>query len=445
MNEKTRSSKKIWIIAVAALLVVAIAAGVIAVILNSKKEDVIAVLEYDGVEIPLSFYELMLSRTKASIAREMGTENLDSFFAAESNVKGKTNEQYYNELVLESCKYYLAALYIFEDEKIKLPQSYYDQINQDVQDCIDIEYIAGSEERLNEILSEYGVDIESYKDAFITHSKYEYLHTALYGDDGSKIGAAVKQSFADRHYHRFKQIIIPSYYYVYETDENGDNMYFDPSTGLPKFDTENGKYVMGDDNNYIRDSYGIKIAFDTEGNILYDKVNGVIKIADDTTYNYEGEALEAQREKAMEIASSISPKNFSAFEAKAEANVVSVLDMDANAVSDYYVSDIDQASYVGKYAYMNDLYLAIKDMGNGEVKMVETQYGFHVVMKYEIEDGAYEDSENEIWFENFNSVLVTEVFSNKCASILSDITVNEENLKGAKSIAEIGINYDYWK
>ena len=445
MNEKTKSSKKIWIICISVLLVVAIAAGVIAVILNSKKEDVIAVLEYEGVEIPLSFYELMLSRTKASIAREMGTENLDSFFAAESNVKGKTNEQYYNELVLESCKYYLAALYIFEDEKIKLPQSYYDQINQDVQDCIDIDYIAGSEEKLNEILSEYGVNIESYKDAFITHSKYEYLHTALYGEDGSKIGAGVKQSFAEEHYHRFKQIIIPSYYYVYETDENGDLMYFDPATGNPIYDTENGDYIMGSDGNYLRDKYGVKIAFDADENILYDKTTGVIKMVDDTIHYYDENDLKAQKEKAIEIANSISKNNYSAFEAKAEANVIPVLEMDSNADADYYVSDIDQASYTGKYAYMNDLYLGIKDMDIGDVKMIETDYGYHIVMKYKIADGAFSDSENEIWFENFTTALVTQVFSNKCSSVLPNIKVNDENLAKAKSITEIAINYDYWK
>ena len=445
-NENKKISKKVWIALICSILALAIVAGVaLAIILGSKKNDEIAVLEYDGISIPLSFYELMLSRTKANIARDMGSEKLDEFFASESPVKGKTNEQYYNELVLESCKYYLAALYIFEDEKIKLPQSYYDQIDQDVQDCIDIDYIAGSEERLNEILSEYGVDIESYKNAFITHSKYEYLHTALYGDNGSKIGAAVKQGFAEDHYHRFKQIVIPSYYYVYETDKNGDLMYFDPATGNPIYDTENGDYIMGSDGNYLRDKYGVKIAFDADENILYDKVNGVLKIVDDTIHYYDESELEAQKQKALEIANSISNNNYSAFEAKAEENAVPVLEMDSNATLDYYVSEIDQASYTGKYAYMNDLYLEIKDMAIGEVKMIETEYGYHIVMKYKIEDGAFSDSANEVWFENFNTALVTEVFSNKCESILPNIQINEESLKSAKSITEIGINYDYWK
>lgn len=445
MNEQIKSKKKKKIIIISIILAIAIIASAVVLVVNINKKNACPVLEYEGVVIPLSFYELMLSRTKATIAREMGSENLSSFFAAESSAPGKTNEEYYNDMVLESCKYYLAALYICRDEKIKLPKSYYEQIDKDIQDCIDIEYIAGSEERLNEILSEFGVNIKSYKEAFIIHSKYEYLHKALYGDNGSMIGASVKQDFAERHYHRFKQILIPSYYYIYETDKNGDLMYFDPANGDTLYDTENGEYIMGSDGNFLRDKYGVKIAFGENDEILYDKVNGVLKIVDDTIYDYEGEDLLAQKAKAEEIANSISPKNYSAFEAKAEANLVPVLEMDANTVADYYVSDIDAPSYVDGYAYMNNLYLGVKDMAVGDVKMIETEYGFHIVMKYEIEDGAYSDSENEIWFENFNSVLVTELFSNKCASILPNIQMNEENLAKAKSITEIAINYDYWK
>lgn len=445
-NENKKISKKVWIALICSILALAIAAGVaVAVILGSKKNDEITVLEYDGVSIPLSFYELMLSRTKANIARDMGSEKLDEFFASESPVKGKTNEQYYNELVLESCKYYLAALAIFKEQKIKLPDSYYEQIDQDIQDCIDIDYIAGSEERLNEILAEYGVNKDTYKEAFIIHSKYEYLHTALYGDDGSKIGAAVKQEYMEEHYHRFRQILVPAYYYEYETDAYGNQVYFDPASGYPKYDTENGNYIMGEDKNYLRDSYGVKIAFDEDGNVLYDKANGVLKIVDNKTYNYSEEELALKKEEAEAILASISKGNYSAFEAKAESMIVPVLDMDNSSVSDYYVSDIDSASYTGNYAYMSVLYDAIKDMDEGEVSMVKTEYGYHIIMKYDIEDGAFSDSANEIWFENFTSSLVSTLFSNKCESILPNIQINEESLKSAKSIAEIGINYDYWK
>ena len=193
------------------------------------------------------------------------------------------------------------------------------------------------------------------------------------------------------------------------------------------------------------DGVNLNTAFDEDGNILYDKVNGVLKMVDDKTYNYSEEELASKKTEAESILASISKGNYSAFEAKAESMIVPVLDMDNSSISDYYVSDIDQASYVGQYAYMNEIYLALKDMGEGEIRMVETEYGFHIIMKYGIEDGAFSDSANDIWFENFMPALVTELFRNKCDSILPNIQVNEENLKGAKSITEIGINYDYCK
>lgn len=447
MTKKPMSAKKIAIIVICAVLAVSIAVGAVIVILASKKEtEVISpILELDdGTKIPLSFYELMLSRTKASIAREMGSENLDKFFASESVVKGKTNEEYYNEMVLESCKYYLVALSLFESEKAELPQSYYDTIDQDIQDCIDISYIAGSEEKLNEILSEFGVDKDSYRDAFIINSKYEYLHTYLYGDNCSKIAENVKNDFMNEHYHRFRQILIPSYYYEYETDENGDNMYFDPETGKPIYDTENGEYVMGDNGNYLRDNYQVKIAFDKDGNILYNKEKGVLKISNDKTQNYTKEELLEQEKKAQDIKNSISPENYSAFEAKAEEMYIPVLEA-GTTISDYFVSDIDRASYTGEYAYMETIYDTVSKMGDGDIEIVQTEFGYHVIMKYELTDGAYGESDNSIWFENFNTALITNLFNLKCESLLSGVKVNDENIKKAKSIKDIGINYDYWK
>ena len=447
MTKKPMSAKKIAIIVICSLLAVCIAVGAVIAIWVSKRENEVInpILELeDGTKIPLSFYELMLSRTKASIAREMGSENLDKFFAAESVVKGKTNEQYYNEMVLESCKYYLIALSLFESEGATLPQSYYDTIDQDIQDCIDISYIAGSEERLNEILSEFGVNIDSYREAFIINSKYEYLHTHLYGDNGSKIAERVKNEFMAEHYHRFRQILIPSYYYEYETDTNGDDMYFDTATGEPIYDTENGDYIMGDNGNYLRDKYGVKIAFDKDGNILYDKENGALKIADDTTHKYSAEELLEQEKKAQEIKNAISPENFSAFEAKAEELHIPVLE-EGIGIEDYFVSDIDSASYTGEYSYMGVIYDAVSQMDDGDIEVVETEYGYHVIMKYGMLDGAYGESDYSIWFENFNTALITNLFSQKCQSLLSDVKIIDENLGKAKSITEIGINYDYWK
>lgn len=446
-TKKPMSAKKIAIIAVCAVLAVCIAVGAtIAIAVSQKKKEVInPILELeDGTKIPLSFYELMLSRTKASIAREMGSEKLSEFFASESVVKGKTNEEYYNEMVLESCKYYLVALSLFESERVELPQSYYDTIDQDIQDCIDISYIAGSEEKLNEILSGFGVDINTYRDAFIINAKYEYLHTHLYGEGGSKIAEHVKNGFMSEHYHRFRQILIPSYYYEYETDEMGDNMYFDPETGNPVYDTENGEYKMGDNGNYLRDRYGVKIAFDKDGNILYNKEKGVLKITSSTTRDYTTEELLLQKQKAESIKNSISPDNYSAFEAKAEELYIPVLEQ-GMSISDYFVSDIDRASYTGEYEYMETIYNTVSKMDEGDIEVVETKYGYHVIMKYDMIEGAYGESDYSIWFENFNTALITNLFNTKCESMLSGVKLNEENLAKAKSIKDIGINYDYWK
>ena len=95
------------------------------------------VLECDGMEIPLYFYEFMLSRVKGNLAREGHKVTDPDFWYAEIEGDGRTVEEFYNSYVLDLCKNYLASLILFEREKLTLPESTVASIDEEVEYYID--------------------------------------------------------------------------------------------------------------------------------------------------------------------------------------------------------------------------------------------------------------------------------------------------------------------
>ena len=452
-----QSPKKKLIIITACILAVAIVAVTVAAVvgfnLNKVKDPV---LQYERAKLPLTFYSLMLSRTKASLARSGYDVTSTKFWNAESPAEGKTNAEYYTERTLETCKLYLLSVYLFDKEGLKLPKTYYDMIDEEIDDCINLSYIGnGSEDKLNEILGRYGADIESYREALIIKSKAEYLQLYLFGEGGSKIGADLKDEYYKAHYERFKQILIANYYYTYETDEFGNEMYFTADLTKTLYDSKNGVVGIDENNEYLYDKYDQRIYFEKDADgkpildkPLYDKENGVRQpVCDEdgnAIKNYYSDAEMAKREAlAKEISESIGKDNFAAFESEME-KLNDARDGAALNPDGYYLNDITSDGY-GGYDYLNKIFAELRGMAVGENRVVSTSEGYHIVMKYSLDDGAYDDEDKSAWFDNFVPTIMTEVFKNKYSDILQNIEIIEENLAKAESIKIAGINYDYWR
>ena len=403
------------------------------------------VLEYGEQGIPLSFYSLLLSRMKGSLAVNRYDVKSESFWSSKVEGTEQTHEEYFNASILESCKNYLCALVLFEAEGLSLPESVTAAIDEEIEYYISLGYIGGGdEEKFNSIIEPYGVDAESLKEAYEIEAKYEYLLAYLYGSDASLIGDVVKEEFYRENYYRFKQIILPNFYYEYEKDEQGNEIYFDEESGKRLYDEENGSPIYDENGNRLKDENGDTIYFDATGKILYDKENGKRSVILDEN----GEALQylysesgiAEREKlAGEIIDSLDEGDHDLFEQKMKEYNVDFGDGESYG-DGYYLSAIESALYED---YMLEMLDALEEMEVGEYRLIKSDYGYHVIMKYELDEGKYADGEYAEWFTSFNDALINEMFLEKCRSIASDITVNEENMAKAKSIKELGINYDY--
>lgn len=399
------------------------------------------VLECKGEAISLSFYEYLLSRMKGTLARNKYDVKSDSFWEKQT-ADGSTLEEHYNASILDSCRTYLAAMVMFEEEGLKLSDETLASIEEEIAFYIDYDG-KGDEDAFNEILAEYGTDVDGLREAYINQAKYEYLVSSLYGADGSLIADTVKEEYYRESYYRFKQVLIPNFYYEYQRDAEGNVIYFDSETGKPLYDKEKGTYVYDAEGNRVKDSYGCTIYYDTDGNIVYDTEKGKPSVELDSKgegkrYYYSDAEMAERKALSEEIFSSLTDGNVAAFESAMEK--YNVVYGEESYPDGYYLSDIEGAGYD---EYLIRIFSALKELDEGEIAYVETDYGYHVIMRYELDEGKYADKLYAEWFTGFTNSLVNKLFLDKCEKIIPDIKEVPENLERAKSIKDIGINFDY--
>ena len=402
------------------------------------------VLECEEQGISLAFYELMLSRMKGDLARDKQDVSADSRFWSEKlDSTGQSHEEYYNELVLDRCKNYLAAAILFDEEDLTLSEADLAVIDEEI--AFFIEYDGkGSQDKLDAILSKYGTDTDGLREIYMIEAKYQKLMTRLYGVDGSQIADTVKQEYYEQNYYRFKQILVSNFYYAYQKDTYGCEIYFDPETSKPVYDTKNGKVQYDSDGERLEDAFGVDIFFDEEGMPLYDKSKGfkAPTLDDDgeaIVYKYSDAEMAERYAEVERLMNSLQKGNFAAFEAEIP-NFEVYSGADSYYADGYYLSRVESDGY-GKY--MLDILESLENMEDGEIELVESEHGYHIVMKYALDDGKFGDGEYAEWFANFNTALQNKLFTDKCASIYEKITVVQKNLDKARSIVSIGINYIY--
>lgn len=422
------------------LLAVALFTAALASCANEVKDPI---MEYDGEGISLEMYEFVLSRMKGSLARlGYDVSATSSFWTEMHGDSGLTNEEFYTNAVIDTCKNYLAALAMCREEGIELSDYTLEAIDEEIAFYVDYDG-KGSVEKLDLILSKYGTTTEGLRKIYEVEAKYNLIISELYGEDASLIAGNVKDEHYKANYYRFKQILISNFYYEYVTDKQGDVIYYDSESGKPIYDT-NGEYHYTEEGERIVDEYGVAIRYDEDGNILYDKENGKPAPTKDEDgkaieHKYSEEEMTERIGKIEGILAAAANKNYAAFEAEIP-NWQVYVGAGEYCPDGYYLSDIEVSAYDKS---MRDILAELKTMAVGEVRVVEGDSGYHVIMRYELDAGKYENSEYAEWFSEFNDSLIDKLFYDKCAKYFDKIELNEENIGKARSIKNVGVNYDY--
>lgn len=216
------------------------------------------------------------------------------------------------------------------------------------------------------VLKQLGVTEKDLLSALELDSKVAALRDYLYGENGDKkLTATEKEEFYQNNYIKFKHFYLCNY--DYELDENGD--------------------------------------------LQYDEDSGYVKGKELTDERYE-EKLAFAKDVCEQV--------------KAGA--------DMDPFIDAYSEEIGKENYKnGHYLspasdYYDALAAAVRNMYTGEVKLIQTQIGIHVIQRVELDPYGWSKEENAPGgdFDNFNALCIENAFDEYTGSYFEIVKENKE-------------------
>lgn len=433
-----KASVKILALALSVLLCLSVICGCAS---SGKK-----FMELDGESMSVNMFQLYLSRMKGTLSSSYAygsTALTNSFWDTVMSADGTTYNDYFTAQILDNTKTYLAALALFEEEGLELPDSYIDEIDAEMKRLLEEEG-EGSKNTLNSILAPYGVNYKILREAYIIEAKISYLCDYLFGAGGSKISPTLLEEYYQENYVRFKQVFLYTYDLVYEEDEFGNDIYYSVSdTSRISYDKK-ATQKQNEDGSIAKDKNGDIIYVNEQGEIAYDKANGKRspKLGSDGNQlirDYTKEELIEVSDRAQLIFESTQEKNYTLFDSLVEA----------------YSEDEGMTEYQNGYYMTKDTdYEApevideLFDMKDGEVRIVHSEYGIHIVMKYALDEGGYSNADNKLFFRDadgtylFLEDLKNQLLSEKLKPYKDKIVIDDGLIEGI-DIKSASPNYYY--
>ena len=406
-------------------------------------------MKLDKTEFSVNLFELYLSRMKGMLCSSdyLGETGKDeNFWETWIDVANrKTYNTHYTDLVLDNAKSSLAVMAAFDELELKLPDSYIEEIDAELEDLVQNE-ANGSKTAFNATLAEYGANYDILREAYIIEAKIAYL----LGKIGSKVGKTLIDEYYTDNYARFKQVFLYGYEFLYDEDENGDMIYYREDNSRISYDTSKTA-KLNSDGGYATDKNGDRI-------YVYTDSDGEERIA----YKKEGAATK-------QLLDSNGEPRVRYYEDGSKE--MQILDSDANAIlaeaqkGDFVGFDAIVKEYGNKDSsedYPNGYYVSramnydavdvvdeVFEMEIGEVKKIPTDFGIHIVMRYELEEDAYSNKENEDIFIStktgtyiFMEELVDKLLGDYLKEYKEKITVDEK-LLATVDIKRAGVNFYY--
>ncbi len=404
-------------------------------------------IELEGTELSVNMYQLFLSRMKGTLASgyAFGEKALkDSFWDTIMSADGTTYNDHYTAQVLDNSKNYIAALHVFEELGLKLPKSYLDEIDTQLDELIEND-ADGSKTTFNSLLAKYGANYNILRDAYILEAKISYLNDHLYGADGSKIAPTLVEEYYQDTYACFKQVFIYTYALVYETDSDGCDVWYKITDSKKVSYDTTAKVKKDEDGKEVKDKNGDTVYVNEDGTVAYNKKDGQRNPKRDANGNkvtreYTKEELIRASDRATLIMEEAEQNNYTLFD----------------KLVDSYNEDAGMEEYPNGYFVTREsnydspeVIEALFEMKEGEIRRVDSEYGIHLVMRYDLAEGGYADTDNADFFVSnntsgyiFMSDLKQKLLGQYLAPYIEKIEIDKSVLVGV-DMKSVGANFYY--
>ena len=152
----------------------------------------------------------------------------------------------------------------------------------------------------------------------------------------------------------------------------------------------------------------------------------------------EKDALLEKRNKLYTELVGATPENF-----VSEADRVRLsLDFGKDTNTDGYY--ILRSEYSGSSSYLNDIIALCDTLKDGEIATLDTDQGYFIILKAKFTEKAYDNEANKSgWFENFNDLVMKEMFESLCGQYLADVVVDMEVYAEAPRMKDVKKSYFY--
>lgn len=398
-------------------------------------------MSYEDKTISVNMYEFLLSRMKGTLSYYGYDVNSESFWMTVISSDGTTWEDYFKETVRKQALNYIVADKLFDTNGLKLTDAQIKIIDDKLNGYVKK---AGSKTLFNEELKQYGANYDILREVYIIEAKIQVLKEHLYGKNGEKITHETKEQYFNDNYVAFKQIFLATYDYIIDTDRFGDTVYYtDNKYTAIAYDKKNGVTKTDEFGKEVKDVLGNTEYYTADGKIAYDKTNGVIGYLTNSDGDKVIESVSSEKKseiynnaKKYAVQCNGKPELF-------EEYIKLYGEGESDNIIYLYASEGYYAAQNDAVAYFDDMAEKLKDLDAGECVVFESSYGYHVLSRYDNEDGAYDLEENEEFFESFYEELIALLMDEMCATYHDEVEIDEELLADVPKMYEIGSNILY--